>query len=138
MTKEKEIQNMSSRLKDVQAFKIKQNKQLEELQNCFEKLGEQTAIERNKNRAHSTPDIEHIANDTKETESTKLDGMTDLSKLKDDMKESNVTHEGTLSLIRQHHTQVLSDFDKQIQAARRKKPKQETKSTAKKNNPKQS
>eukprot|EP00090_Calanus_glacialis_P007236 TRINITY_DN15687_c0_g1_i1.p1 TRINITY_DN15687_c0_g1~~TRINITY_DN15687_c0_g1_i1.p1 ORF type:complete len:460 (-),score=133.39 TRINITY_DN15687_c0_g1_i1:62-1372(-) len=138
LTKDKEIQNMSSRLKDVQALKIKQNKQLEELQNCFEKLGEQTAIERNKNRAHSAPDIEHIANDTKETESTKLDGKTDLSKLKDDMKESNDTHEETLSLIRQHHTEVLTDFDNQIQAARRKKPKQETKSTAKKSNPKQS
>jgi hypothetical protein len=138
LTKEKEIQNMSSRLKDVQALKIKQNKQLEELQDCFDKLGEQTVIERNKNRALSAPDIEQIVDNSKETESTKGDGMTDLSKLKDDIKESNDSHEGTLSLIRQHHTEVLSDFDKQIQAARRKKPKQESKSTEKKSNPKDS
>ena len=138
LSKEKEIQNMRSRLKDVQALKIKQNKQLEELQSCFDKLGEQTAIERNKNRASSTPDIELIANDTKETESTKIDGKIDLSTLKDDMKESNVTHEGALSLIKQHHNDVLSDFDKQMQAVKRKKPEQERKSTVRKSNPKKS
>jgi hypothetical protein len=125
LNKEKEIENMRSRLKDVQALKIKQNKQLEELQSCFDKLGEQTAIERNKNRALSTPDIELIANDTKETKSNKSDGRIDLSTLQDDMKESNVTHERALSFIRQHHDDVLSDFDKQMQAAvKRKKPEQ--------------
>ena len=48
-------------------LKIKQNKHLVELLGCFDKLGEQTTSERKKNRAHSTPDIELIAKDTKET-----------------------------------------------------------------------
>ena len=41
------------------------------------------------------------------------------------MKESNATQERALSLIRQHHDNVLSDFDKQMQAVERKKSNQE-------------
>jgi len=137
LTKEKEIQSMTSRLKDVRALKEKQTKQLEELQSHFDKLGEQTALERNrKHRDLHTPEIEQMVNESREANTAKVNAITDISQLKDAMKDSNASHEGTLSLIRQHHSEILSDFDKQMQAVKRTKPKQAKKANAKKNNPK--
>ena len=78
-----------------------------------------------------------IAKDTKETEVTKINGKIDLSTIKDDLKESYATHEA-LSIIRQYHNDVLSDFDKQMQAVKRKKTEQERKSTERKSNRKKS
>merc|ERR1711892_1097202 len=137
LTKEREIQSMTSRLKDVRALKEKQTKQLEELQSHFDKLGEQTALERNrKHRDLHTPEIEQMVNESREVNTAKVNAITDISQLKDAMKDSNASHEGTLSLIRQHHSEILSDFDKQMQAVKRTKPKPAKKSNAKKNNPK--
>ena len=137
LTKEREIQSMTSRLKDVRALKEKQTKQLEELQSHFDKLGEQTALERNrKHRDLHTPEIEQMVNESREVNTAKVNAITDISQLKDAMKDSNASHEGTLSLIRQHHSEILSDFDKQMQAVKRTKPKPAKKANAKKNNPK--
>ena len=104
MTKAKEIQDMTSRLKKEKELKMKRTKQLEEIQNSFDKLG-----------------------DAKETESSNLDGIIDITKLKGDPDEYNFFHEETLSKIRQHHEDVLSDFERQLQAVKGKNPRPEKK-----------
>ena len=98
-TKEKELQNMESSLTDVNALKDEQTKQLEELQSTLDRLGEETAIERNlKNRA--LLDIEQMVNESKEK-----------------------VHEGALYIIKHNHCAILSDFDKQMAEVKRTKPK---------------
>ena len=84
----KAIQDMTSRLKKVKEMKMKRTKQLEEIQNSFDKLG-----------------------DAKETGSSNVDDIIDLTKLNDDPGEYDYSHEETLSKIRQHHEDVLSDFE---------------------------
>ena len=97
MTKAKEIQDMTSRLKKVKELKMERTKQLEEIQNSFDKL-----------------------DDTKEN--SNVDGIIDLTNLKDDLDELTVSHEEALSKIRQHHEDVLFDFERQLQAVKGKKP----------------
>ena len=104
MTKAKEIQDMTSRLKKVKELKMKRTKQLEEIQNSFDKLG-----------------------DAKETGSSNVDDIIDLTKLNDDPGEYDYSHEETLSKIRQHHEDVLSDFERQLQAVKGKNPRPEKK-----------
>ena len=97
MTKAKEIQDMTSILKKVKEETMKRTKQLEEIQNSFDKL-----------------------DDTKEN--SNVDGIIDLTNLKDDLDEFTVSHEEALSKIRQHHEDVLFDFERQLQAVKGKKP----------------
>ena len=99
--KAKEIQDMTSRLKKVKEMKMKRTKQLEEIQNSF--------------------------GDAQDTGSSNVDSIIDLTNLKDDPDEFTVSHEETLSKIRQHHEDVLSDFERQLHAVKGKKQRPEKK-----------
>jgi len=112
LTEEMEIQSMTARLKEVQEKKKEQTKKLEYLRNTFDK------IERNKqNKDLSTTDM---INESKEVETA--------------MQESYAAHEEILSILRQQQIEVITDFDKQLEAVKRTKPRQQKKHTGKKAN----
>ena len=76
---------------------MKRTKQFEDIQNLFDRL----------------------ENSEEET------GIVYSSSLRDDQDEFNVSHEEALSKLRQHQEDVLSDFERQLQAVKGKKLKPE-------------
>jgi len=112
LTEEMEIQSMTARLKEVQEKKKEQTKKLEYLRSTFDK------IERNKqNKDLKNP---NMLIESKEVEAA--------------MQESYAAHEEILSILKQQQIEVLTDFDKQLEAVKRSKPRQQKKSSGKKVN----
>merc|ERR1712142_363267 len=133
MTKEKEIQSMTERLKEVQEKKMKQTKKLEDLQHTFDKLGERTAKERNKqSRNKKTPELDSLESKSKYLETARMNPSTDITQLKDSMKESYESHEEILCILKQQHIEIMEEFDKQLEAVKRTKPKQQKKTSERK------
>merc|ERR1712218_603155 len=50
---------------------------------------------------------------------------TELSKLKSDLEESNIAHEGTLAALRQKHNNTMSELGEQIDSINKMKAKAE-------------
>merc|ERR1712121_539457 len=112
--KEKEISSMSAKIEDEQTLGSKYAKQLKELQCRLEELDEELAIERQnrakaeKNRSLLSSDIEDLGQkleDAGNNTSTQIElnkkREAELAKLKAELEESNIAHEGTLAALRQ-------------------------------------
>jgi len=112
LTEEMEIQSMTARLKEVQEKKKEQTKKLEYLRSTFDK------IERNKHD-------KDLKNPNMLIESKEVEAA---------MQESYAAHEEILSILKQQQIEVLTDFDKQLEAVKRTKPRQQKKSSGKKVN----
>jgi len=112
LTEEMEIQSMTARLKEVQEKKKEQTKKLEYLRSTFDK------IERNKHN-------KDLGTAAMVTESKEVEAA---------MQESYAAHEEILSILKQQQVEVLTDFDKQLEAVKRTKPRQQQKSSGKKVN----
>ena len=136
--KEKEIASMSAKIEDEQTLGGKYSKQIKELQSRIEELDEELAIERSnrakaeKNRSLLSRDIEDLGRRLEEAGSNTTTQIelnkkreAELSKLKTDLEESNIAHEGTLAALRQKHNNTMAEMGEQIDSLNKMKGKAE-------------
>merc|ERR1719384_2568051 len=134
--KEKEIASMNAKIEDEQTLGGKYGKQIKELQSRLEELDEELAIERQnrakaeKNRATLSRDIEDLGQkleDAGNNTSTQIElnkkREAELAKLKAELEESNIAHEGTLAALRQKHNNNMSEMGEQIDSLNKMKAK---------------
>lgn len=136
--KEKESASLVAKIEDEQTLGGKYNKQIKELQYRLEELDEELAIERQhrakaeKNKSILLRDIEDLGQkleDAGNNTSTQIElnkkRETELAKLKAELEESNLAHEGTLSALRQKHNSTMSELGDQIDGLNKMKAKVE-------------
>merc|ERR1711881_573708 len=136
--KEKEIASMNAKIEDEQTLANKYSKQIKELRTRLEELDEELCIERQnraraeKNRATLSRDIEDLAEkleDAGNNTATQIElnkkRESELAKLKAELEESNIAHEGTLAALRQKHNNNMSEMGEQIDSLNKMKAKAE-------------
>jgi myosin heavy chain 6/7 len=136
--KEKELGSMSAKIEDEQTLASKYSKQIKELQTRLEELDEELVIERQnrakaeKNRAALSRDIEDLGarlEDAGNNTATQIElnkkREAELAKLKAELEESNIAHEGTLAALRQKHNNNMSELGEQIDGLAKMKAKAE-------------
>ena len=136
--KEKELSSLSAKIEDEQTLGGKYSKQIKELQTRIEELDEELCIERQsrakaeKNRSILSRDIEDLGRRLEEAgsnTSTQIElnkkRENELTKLKSDLEESNISHEGTLAALRAKHNNTMSDMGEQIDSLNKMKAKAE-------------
>merc|ERR1712020_367965 len=134
--KEKEISSVNAKIEDEQTLASKYSKQIKELGSRLEELDEELCIERQarakaeKNRAGLSRDIEDLAEkleDAGNNTSTQIElnkkRESELAKLKAELEESNIAHEGTLAALRQKHNNNMSEMGEQIDGLNKMKAK---------------
>merc|ERR1712212_276522 len=125
--KEKEIASMSAKIEDEQTLGGKYGKQIKELQSRLDELDEELCIERQnrakaeKNRSLLSRDIEDLGQkleDAGNNTSTQIElnkkREAELARLKAELEELNISHEGTLAALRMKHNNTMSDLGEQI------------------------
>merc|ERR1719312_47214 len=136
--KEKELASAAAKIEDEQTLGGKYFKQIKELQARIEELDEELSIERQnrnkaeKNRATLSRDIEDLGEkleDAGNNTSTQIElnkkREAELAKLKAELEESNIGHEGTLAALRQKHNNNMSEMGEQIDSLNKMKAKAE-------------
>merc|ERR1740128_94708 len=136
--KEKELSSLSAKIEDEQTLGSKYSKQIKELQRRIDELDEEIIIERNnrakaeKNRSLLSRDLEDLGSRLSEAgsnTSTQIElnkkRETELAKLKADLEEANIAHEGTLAALRQKHNNSMSELGEQIDSINKNKGKSE-------------
>merc|ERR1719512_639592 len=136
--KDKEITSMSAKIDDEATLGSKYNKQVKELQGRLEELDEELTIERTnrakaeKNRADLSRDIGDLAEkleDAGNNTATQIElnkkREAELAKLKAELDESSIAHEGTLAALRQKHNNNMSEMGEQIDGLNKMKAKSE-------------
>merc|ERR1711899_541006 len=125
--KEKESAALAAKIEDEATLGSKYNKQVKELQARLEELDEELCIERanrakaEKSRTILKKDIEDLgsrleeagANTATQVElNKKREG--ELARLKGELEEINIAHEGTLAALRQKHNNTMAELGEQI------------------------
>ncbi len=136
--KEKELSSLAAKIEDEQTLGGKYSKQTKELQTRLEELDEELAIERQnraraeKNRATLSRDsqdlgekLEDAGNNTSTQIELNKKREAELHKLKGELEESNIAHEGTLAALRQKHNNTMSELGEQIDSVNKMKGKAE-------------
>merc|ERR1711902_383593 len=136
--KDKEIASVSSKIDDEATLGAKYAKQVKELQGRLEELDEELTIERanrakaEKNRATLSRDIGDLAEkleDAGNNTATQIElnkkREAELAKLKAELDESNISHEGTLAALRQKHNNNMAEMGEQIDGLNKMKAKAE-------------
>merc|ERR1712012_455058 len=136
--KEKEVASMSAKIEDEQTLSSKYSKQIKELSSRLEELDEELCIERQnrakaeKNRSLLSRDIEDLGQrleDAGNNTATQIElnkkREAELAKLKAELEESNIAHEGTLAALRQKHNNNMSEMGEQIDGLNKMKAKAE-------------
>merc|ERR1712127_237610 len=136
--KEKEVSSLSAKIEDEQTLGSKYTKQVKELHARVDELDEELSIERSnrakaeKNRSLLSRDLEDISTRLEEAGSntgTQIElnkkREVELAKLKVDLDESNIGHEGTLAALRQKHNNSMSELGNQIDTINKGKAKSE-------------
>merc|ERR1712238_286471 len=136
--KDKELNSMSAKIDDESTLGSKYNKQVKELQGRLEELDEELIIERTnrakaeKNRADLSRDIGDLAEkleDAGNNTATQIElnkkREAELAKLKAELDESNIAHEGTLAALRQKHNNNMSQMGDDIDGLNKMKAKAE-------------
>merc|ERR1711976_467818 len=136
--KDKEVTSMSAKIDDEQTLANKYAKQVKELQSRLEELDEELTIERQsramaeKNRSTLSRDIGDLAEkleDAGNNTATQIElnkkREGELAKLKAELDESNVAHEGTLAALRQKHNNNMAEMGEQIDNLNKMKTKAE-------------
>merc|ERR1711983_482201 len=136
--KEKEIASIGAKIEDEQTLASKYSKQVKELQVRVDELDEEINVERGnrskaeKNRGLLSRDLEDIGTRLEQAGSNtalqvelnkKREG--ELAKLKSDLEESNIAHEGTLAALRQKHNNSMGELGEQIDSINKNKAKSE-------------
>merc|ERR1719315_1018331 len=138
MRKEKEVTSMGAKIEDEGTLGNKYNKQVKELASRIEELDEELHIERQnrakaeKNRTTLSRDIQDLGGRLEEAgsnTSTQIElnkkREAELLKLKGELEEANIAHEGTLAALRQKHNNTMSDMGEQIDSLNKNKAKVE-------------
>merc|ERR1712241_565104 len=136
--KEKEITSMTAKIDDELTLSSKYNNQIKELQQRIEQLDEELTIERSnrakaeKNRTALSRDIGDLAerledsgNNTTTLIELNKKREANLAKLKSQLDESNIAHEGTLAALRQKHNNNMTEMGEQIDNLNKMKSKAE-------------
>jgi myosin heavy chain 6/7 len=136
--KEKETASMSAKIDDEQTLGSKYNRQVKELQSRLEELDEELVVERQnrakaeKNRSTLSRDIADLAEkleDSGNNTATQIElnkkRESELAKLKSELDESNIAHEGTLAALRQKHNNNMTEMGEQIDGLNKMKAKAE-------------
>merc|ERR1712242_684046 len=136
--KEKEVSSIAAKIEDEQTLGNKYSKQVKELTARMDELDEEICIERNnrakaeKNRALLSRDLEDIGTRLEQAgsnTSTQIElnkkREAELAKIKGDLEESNISHEGTLAALRQKHNNGMSELGEQIDSINKNKAKSE-------------
>jgi len=125
--KEKEVAAIGAKIEDEGTLGSKYSKQIKELQARLEELDEELAIERanrskaEKSRAILKKDLEDLgsrleeagANTATQVElNKKREG--ELARLKGELEEHNIGHEGTLAALRMKHNNTMAELGEQI------------------------
>merc|ERR1712213_113234 len=136
--KEKEIASIGAKIEDEQTLASKYSKQVKELQVRVDELDEEINVERGnrakaeKNGGLLSRDLEDIGTRLEQAGSNtalqvelnkKREG--ELAKLKSDLEESNIAHEGTLAALRQKHNNSMGELGEQIDSINKSKAKSE-------------
>merc|ERR1739844_765948 len=136
--KEKESAAIAAKIEDEATLGSKYNKQIKELQARLEELDEELAIERGnrakaeKSRAILKKDIEDLGSKLEEAGANtatqvelnkKREG--ELGRLKGELEEMNIAHEGTLAALRMKHNNTMADLGEQIDSLSANKVKSE-------------
>merc|ERR1712165_672039 len=136
--KEKEASALAAKIEDEVSLGSKYSKQVKELQARLEELDEELSIERSnrakaeKSRTMLKKDIEDIASRLEEAGSNtatqvelnkKREG--ELARLKSELEELNIAHEGTLAALRMKHNNTMADLGEQIDSLSANKVKSE-------------
>ena len=125
--KEKEITSIQAKTDDEQTLVNKYTKQVKEIQSRLEELDEELTVERHnrakaeKNRTTLSRDIgelveklEDAGNNTATQIELNKKREIELSKLRAELEESNIAHEGTLAALRQKHNNNMTEMGEQI------------------------
>merc|ERR1712242_160080 len=136
--KEKELASMSAKIEDEQTLGSKYSRQVKELQARLEEVDEELAVERQnrakaeKNRSLLSRDIEDLGQrleDAGNNTATQIElnkkREAELAKLKGELEESNISHEGTLAALRQKHNNNMAELGEQIDGLNKMKAKAE-------------
>merc|ERR1719334_2988408 len=136
--KEKELSSLGAKIEDESTLAGKYSKQIKELQGRIEELDEELAIERGsrakaeKNRTALSRDITDLGGRLEEAgsnTSTQIElnkkRENELAKLKGELEEGNISHEGTLAALRSKHNNTMSDMGEQIDSINKTKAKSE-------------
>merc|ERR1711872_1183801 len=138
MRKEKELASVGAKIEDEHTLGSKYGKQIKELQGRIYELDEELAIERQsrakaeKNRTILSRDIEDLGGRLEEAGSNTSTQIElnkrregELSKLRVELEESNISHEGTLAAMRSKHNNTMSELGENIDTLNKNKAKAE-------------
>merc|ERR1711997_1113681 len=133
MRKEKELSSVGAKIEDEHTLGSKYTKQIKELQGRIDELDEELVIERQsrakaeKNRAILSRDIEDLSGRLEEAGSntgTQIElnkkREAELAKLKGELEEANIQHEGTLAALRSKHNNTTAENMKGYQKTERR------------------
>merc|ERR1711973_813701 len=136
--KEKELSSMGAKIEDEQTLGGKYSRQIKELQGRLEELDEDLCVERQhrgkaeKNKSLLARDIEDLSQkleDAGNNTATQIElnkkREAELFKLKEELEESNIAHEGTLAALRQKHNNNMAEMGEQIDSLNKMKAKAE-------------
>merc|ERR1712112_817750 len=136
--KDKEGSALAAKIDDEATLGAKYAKQAKELQARLEELDEELAVERGnrskaeKSRTMLKKDIEDIASrleaagsDTSTQVELNKKREAELARLKGELEELNIAHEGTLAALRMKHNNTMSDLGEQIDSLNASKVKSE-------------
>merc|ERR1719434_540429 len=136
--KDKEGSSIAAKIEDEQTLGSKYSKQVKELQARVDELDEELSVERNnrakaeKNRSLLSRDLEDLGTRLAEVgsnTSTQIElnkkREAELVKLKADLDEANIAHEGTLAALRQKHNNSMAELGNQIDGINKNKAKSE-------------
>merc|ERR1712079_795822 len=136
--KDKEITSLSAKIDDEATLGSKYHKQVKELQSRLEEVDEELVMERTtrakaeKNRATLSRDLgdhaeklEDAGNNTATQIELNKKREAELAKLKAELDESNISHEGTLAALRQKHNNNMAEMGEQIDGLNKMKAKAE-------------
>merc|ERR1719443_2839130 len=138
MRKEKELSSVGAKIEDEHTLGSKYTKQIKELQGRIDELDEELVIERQarakaeKNRAILSRDIEDLSGRLEEAGSntgTQIElnkkREAELAKLKAELEEANIAHEGTLAAMRSKHNNTMAEMGENIDTINKNKAKSE-------------
>merc|ERR1712121_365300 len=136
--KDKEGSALAAKIDDEETLASKYAKQAKELQARLEELDEELAVERGnrakaeKSRTMLKKDIEDIASrleaagsDTSTQVELNKKREAELARLKGELEELNIAHEGTLAALRMKHNNTMADLGEQIDSLSANKTKSE-------------
>merc|ERR1712123_160767 len=136
--KDKEVLSVAAKIEDEQTLGGKYSKQIKELHARIDELEEELAIERSnrtkaeKNKGMLSRDMEDMGSRLDEAgsnTSTQIElnkkREAELAKLKAELDEANISHEGTLAALRQKHNNTMGDLGEQIDNINNNKVKTE-------------